>query len=220
MLRCCGGKRGQNKTCFLCICRQLTKKTHGLFDKCALLQKTLTWNANIFENVINNQIYIRLKWDLFINNIYYSGSWTWNIKLLCEKQTLGFTERKLWIRGFIKGTRATASAEGMPSWTMEKEREREEKKSESTGLSRGGRGEQAESNPIGYGGFWQSPTMVAFPRKQQCNEVHRAEAELTGRSSLHWEDETTIRGAKRPGYYLYLPRRFITTTANLMLHKF
>lgn len=41
----------------------------AFFDKCALLQKTLTWNANIFENVINNQIYTRLKEDLFINNI-------------------------------------------------------------------------------------------------------------------------------------------------------
>lgn len=37
------------------------RKPNGLFDKCALLQKTLTWNANIFENVLNNQIYMRLK---------------------------------------------------------------------------------------------------------------------------------------------------------------
>lgn len=36
-----------------------SRKPYGLFDKCALLQKTLTWNANIFEDLINNQIYIR-----------------------------------------------------------------------------------------------------------------------------------------------------------------
>lgn len=58
----------------------------AFFDKRALLQKTLTWNANIFET----QIYMRLKRDLFINNIYHIGSWTWNIelKLLCEKRNL------------------------------------------------------------------------------------------------------------------------------------
>lgn len=37
-----------------------SQKPDGLFDKCALLQKTLTWNANIFENVLNNKIYMRL----------------------------------------------------------------------------------------------------------------------------------------------------------------
>lgn len=38
-----------------------SEKTLWPFYICALLQKTLTWNANIFENVIDNQIYMRLK---------------------------------------------------------------------------------------------------------------------------------------------------------------
>ncbi|XP_068570919.1 janus kinase and microtubule-interacting protein 1 isoform X3 [Cebidichthys violaceus] len=36
-----------------------SRKPHCLFDKCALF--THTWNANIFETVISNQIYMRLK---------------------------------------------------------------------------------------------------------------------------------------------------------------
>lgn len=44
--------------CFLCICRQF-EKPYGLFDKRALLQKT--GMRNVFENVINNQIYTRRK---------------------------------------------------------------------------------------------------------------------------------------------------------------
>lgn len=50
-------------------------------------------------------------------------------------------------------------------------------------------------------------TFVAFPRKQQCNEVHRADAEVTGSSLMYREDETTISGAKRPGCNLSLPLR-------------
>lgn len=128
----------------------------------------------------------------FINNIYYSGSWTWNIRLLlCEKQTHGFTERKLWIRGFIKGRRATASVEGMPSWTMEKERGREEKKSESTRLVCG----WTRWVPSGYGRFWQSPKSVTFLRKQGATKF--TEQKLNSLEGRRWIEKMKLQSVEQ-----------------------
>lgn len=105
------------------------------------------------------------------------------------RSKLGFPERKLWIRGFIK-----MSAAGLPM--VKKRRRREETTSERKGLGGGvGWGWGTSGVPAGYARLLA--TSVAFPRQRY--QVHRADTEATGSSLMCADDKTTISEAKRPG---------------------